>query len=85
MDLTLTFRCPTTAQDYIEKIEGQQRALSEPVSSDQTATHRWSRTSLSRSKICANWHRSLTIQASAVLKVGQVDRRERGQVAAPWR
>ena len=29
---------PTTAQDYIEKIESQQRALSEPLSSDQTAT-----------------------------------------------
>ena len=29
---------PTTAQDYIEKIESQQRALSEPVSGDQTAT-----------------------------------------------
>ena len=27
---------PTTAQDYIEKVEGQQRALSRPLSSDQT-------------------------------------------------
>lgn len=29
---------PTTAQDYIEKVEAQQRALSSPMSSDQTVS-----------------------------------------------
>jgi soluble lytic murein transglycosylase-like protein len=29
---------PTTAQEYIEKIEGQQRALSEPLASNQTVS-----------------------------------------------